>query len=97
MSRYLLGDKYRRCPHCGGIEGAKVQPLTARQAQLYDFLEKQSSERGWAPSFAEIQKAFRFRSPATVHEHLGNLERKGWIKRRYNEARSIDCLVRVDR
>jgi repressor LexA len=29
---------------------------------------------------------------ATVHEHLTNLERKGYIRRSYNESRSIEVL-----
>jgi repressor LexA len=29
---------------------------------------------------------------ATVHEHLSNLERKGYIKRNYNESRAIEIL-----
>jgi repressor LexA len=29
---------------------------------------------------------------ATVHEHLTNLERKGYIKRSYNESRAIEIL-----
>ena len=29
---------------------------------------------------------------ATVHEHLSNLERKGYIKRSYNESRAIEIL-----
>jgi repressor LexA len=29
---------------------------------------------------------------ATVHEHLSNLERKGYIRRSYNESRAIEIL-----
>ena len=29
---------------------------------------------------------------ATVHEHLTNLERKGYIRRSYNESRAIEIL-----
>ena len=44
------------------------------------------------PSFEEIAEQFNYNSLATVHEHLSNLERKGYIKRSYNESRSIEIL-----
>ena len=31
-------------------------------------------------------------SPATVHKHVSNLEKKGLLKRDYNRSRSIDVL-----
>lgn len=93
MSRYSHGDISARCEHCGGIRGATAQPLTKKQEAMYDFLSDEISTRGIAPSFEEIARAFHYASLATVHEHLDNLARKGWIKRVYNEARSIECLV----
>ena len=44
------------------------------------------------PSFEEIAGQFNYNSLATVHEHLSNLERKGYIKRSYNESRAIEIL-----
>src|SRR5207248_1765479 len=35
---------------------------------------------------------FTFRSLATVHEHLTNLERKGYIRRAHNESRGIEVV-----
>ena len=45
-----------------------------------------------APSFEEIAEHFGYQSLATVHEHLSNLERKGYIRRGYNESRAIEVL-----
>lgn len=67
-------------------------PLTKRQRQILDFLTSYSSEHGYAPSFEEIAEQFNYNSLATVHEHLSNLERKGYIKRSYNESRAIEIL-----
>ncbi|MFQ6046270.1 MAG: transcriptional repressor LexA [Gemmatimonadales bacterium] len=64
-------------------------PLTRRQKQILDFLQDYLTTHGYAPSFEEIAEHFSFRSLATVHEHLSNLERKGYIQRSYNESRSI--------
>ena len=67
-------------------------PLTRRQSELLTYLQEQISDNGYAPSFEEIAEHFGFQSLATVHEHLTNLERKGYIRRSYNESRSIEVL-----
>src|SRR5918996_1607476 len=67
-------------------------PLTKRQREILDFLTSYSEQNGYAPSFEEIARQFEYNSLATVHEHLSNLERKGYIKRAYNESRAIEIL-----
>lgn len=69
------------------------RPLTVRQHQLYVFLWDFIAANGYAPSFAEIAEHFLYNSLATVHEHVTNLERKGWIRRSFNEVRALECLV----
>ena len=66
--------------------------LTRRQHEILSFLSTYSEENGYAPSFEEIAEHFQFNSLATVHEHLSNLERKGYIRREYNESRAIEIL-----
>ena len=68
-------------------------PLTKRQREILDFLSSYVDDRGYAPSFEEIAAKFSYSSLATVHEHLSNLERKGCIKRSYNESRAIEILT----
>jgi len=70
-------------------------PLTKRQKEILDYIEGFITLRGYAPSFEEIAEEFGYSSLATVHEHLSNLERKGYIRKSYNESRSIE-LVRSD-
>ncbi len=67
-------------------------PLTKRQREILSFLTGYTEEHGYAPSFEEIASRFNYNSLATVHEHLTNLERKGYIKRSYNESRAIEIL-----
>jgi repressor LexA len=67
-------------------------PLTKRQREILDFLNRYGASNGFAPSFEEIAEHFNYNSLATVHEHLSNLERKGYIKRSYNESRAIEIL-----
>ena len=66
--------------------------LTKRQREILDYLSEYSADNGYAPSFEEIAARFNYSSLATVHEHLSNLERKSYIKRKYNESRGIEIL-----
>ena len=67
-------------------------PLTKRQKEILDYIQAFIDERGYAPSFEEIAESFGYSSLATVHEHLSNLERKGYIRKSYNESRSIELV-----
>ena len=69
-----------------------TMPLTKRQREILTYLGTYNDANGYAPSFEEIASQFRYNSLATVHEHLSNLERKGYIKRAYNESRAIEIL-----
>ncbi len=66
--------------------------LTKRQREILDFLAAHVAEHGYAPSFEEIAEAMGYASLATVHEHLSNLEKKGVIRRAFNESRGIEVL-----
>ncbi|MGH9397765.1 MAG: transcriptional repressor LexA [Terriglobia bacterium] len=67
--------------------------LTQRQKQVLDFLAKFITRRGYSPSFEEIGESLGLSSVATVHKHIENLERKGFIRRGYNQSRSIDVVA----
>src|SRR5947199_2807514 len=67
-------------------------PLTKRQREILNYLTVYTEQNGFAPSFEEIAETSTYNSLATVHEHLTNLERKGYIKRSYNESRAIEIL-----
>jgi repressor LexA len=67
-------------------------PLTKRQREILSFVSEYTEQYGYAPSFEEIARHFNYNSLATVHEHLSNLERKGYIRRSFNESRSIEIL-----
>ena len=69
-------------------------PLTKRQKEILDHIGSFIEDMGYAPSFEEIADSFGYSSLATVHEHLSNLERKGYIRKSYNESRSIELVKR---
>ncbi|HXJ94267.1 MAG TPA: transcriptional repressor LexA [Terriglobia bacterium] len=67
--------------------------LTKRQKEVLDFLIGFINRKGYAPSFEEIGHSLNLSSLATVHKHVENLERKGFIRRGYNQSRSIDVVA----
>ena len=82
------------CPFCYAVVPLPVvQPLTKRQAEIVAYLKSYAAELGYMPTFDEIADQFGYTSLATVHEHMTNLERKGHIKRSYNEARGIVLIA----
>lgn len=68
--------------------------LTKRQREILDYLALYIDKHGYAPSFEEIAETMGYASLATVHEHLTNLERKGVIRRSYNESRGLEVVSR---
>lgn len=63
--------------------------LTKRQKQILDFLVEFIATHDYAPSLQEIADHFGLASTATIHEHIKNLEDKGFIQSVKGEARSI--------
>jgi repressor LexA len=69
--------------------------LTKKQRQILDFVETFVETNGYSPSYEEIADHFGYNSLATVHEHLTNLEQKGFLRKNYNKSRSLE-VVRAD-
>jgi len=67
--------------------------LTRRQKQVFDFLVEFINEHGYSPSFEEIGAGLSVSSLATVHKHLQTLEKKGFIRRGYNQSRSLEVVA----
>jgi repressor LexA len=66
--------------------------LTRRQKEVLDFLVGFENKHGYSPSYEELAKGLKLNSLATVHKHISTLERKGFIRRGYNQSRSIEVL-----
>jgi repressor LexA len=66
--------------------------LTKRQKQVLDFLVGFHDKHGYSPSFEEMARSLKLTSLATVHKHISTLERKGFIRRGYNQSRSIEVV-----
>jgi repressor LexA len=64
--------------------------LTQRQKQVLDFLAHFVEENGYSPSYQEIASGLGLASLATVHKHVLALETKHYLKRGFNQSRSLD-------
>jgi len=64
--------------------------LTRKQKQVLDFIARFVEEHGYSPSYQEIAAGLELASLATVHKHILALEGKHYLKRGFNQSRSID-------
>jgi repressor LexA len=67
-------------------------PLTKRQREILNYVESFIENYGYSPSFEEIARFFGYSSLATVHEHLSNLEKKGFLRKNYTKSRSLELV-----
>jgi len=64
--------------------------LTKRQKQVLDFIANFVDENGYCPSYEEIARGLDLASLATVHKHISVLESKSYLKRGFNQSRSLE-------
>lgn len=64
--------------------------LYQRQRELLEFIQNYIRQHGYSPTLKEMAKHLKVSSPATVHEHLRALERKGVVRRHLDEARGLE-------
>ena len=64
--------------------------LTRRQKQVMDLIARFVDENGYSPSYEEIAKGLSLASLATVHKHISALEAKSYLRRGFNQSRSIE-------
>jgi repressor LexA len=64
--------------------------LTKRQKQVLDFIAGFLDENGYCPSYEEIARGLELASLATVHKHISVLEGKNYLKRGFNQSRSLE-------
>jgi repressor LexA len=66
--------------------------VTKRQRQILEYVRGFSRAHGYAPTLAEIGRHLAVSSPATVHKHLRNLERKGLVRRLPRASRALEVV-----
>jgi repressor LexA len=68
--------------------------LSKRQREIFDFVVGYVDLQGYPPTVREIGEAVGLASPSTVHAHLANLERAGYVRRDPTKPRALEVLVR---
>ena len=66
--------------------------LTKKQLAVLDFLQDFTEEKGYSPSYREIQAGLGLSSVSAVAEHIDNLVEKGVLKKVPGAARSLEIL-----
>ena len=67
--------------------------LTTRQNEILNYIKKYIATHGYPPTIREIGAAVDVSSPATIHAHLANLEKKGFIRKQETKNRALELLV----
>lgn len=68
--------------------------LTQRQKQVLDFLIEFVDKNGYNPSYEEIAGGLKLASLATVHKHIAALEAKHYVRRGFNQSRSLEVSAK---
>ena len=67
--------------------------LTEVQKKILEYLIDSIKGRGIPPTLAEVAKHFDYRNRATVQQHLGAIEKKGYIRKSPKLSRGIELTL----
>ena len=71
-------------------ESAPTIRPTKKQRLLLEFIQEFIAEHGYSPSYREIMAGCGYNSVATVALHVGNLIKRGHLRKRDRSARSLE-------
>src|SRR5919205_4148421 len=71
-----------------------VGMLSKRQREIFDFVVAYADKHGYPPTVREIGESVGLASPSTVHAHLANLERAGYLRRDPTKPRALELVGR---
>ena len=64
--------------------------LTKRQKEVLDFIADLVEQNGYSPSYEELAHGLKLASLATVHKHIQALESRNYLRRLFNQSRSLE-------
>jgi repressor LexA len=64
--------------------------LTKRQKEVLDFIADFIEANGYSPSYEELAQGLHLASLATVHKHIQALESRNYLRRLFNQSRSLE-------
>jgi len=68
----------------------RLMALTKRQKDVLDFIADFVEENGYSPSYEELAQGLKLASLATVHKHIQALESRNYLRRLFNQSRSLE-------
>ena len=66
--------------------------ISAKQAEILEYIKAQILEKGYPPAVREICSAVHLKSTSSVHSHLETLEKNGYIRRDPTKPRAIEII-----
>ena len=70
-----------------------MEKLTDRQQDILQIIKKLTAKKGYPATVREIGEEANLHSPATIHFHLMQLVKKGYISKEDGSNRTIEILV----
>ena len=74
------------------VAPSTIRP-TKKQRELLHYIEQFINEHGYSPSYREIMNGLAYTSVATVALHVGNLIKRGHLRKRDRSARSLEVVA----
>ena len=66
--------------------------ITRKQLELFNYIHREVTNSGVAPSFDEMKEALNLKSKSGIHRLVSALEERGFIRRLPNRARAIEII-----
>lgn len=68
--------------------------LTKRQKEVLDYIADFIEQHGYSPSYEELAQGLDLASIATVHKHIQALESRSYLRRGFNQSRSLEVSAK---
>ena len=68
------------------------EKITAKQQEILEYIKETILKKGYPPAVREICEAVRLKSTSSVHSHLEQLEKNGYIRRDPTKPRTIEII-----
>lgn len=66
--------------------------ITKKQEEILEYIKEMILKKGYPPSVREICEAVKLKSTSSVHSHLEQLEKNGYIRRDPTKPRTIEII-----
>ena len=66
--------------------------ITDKQREILEYIKETILKKGYPPAVREICEAVRLKSTSSVHSHLEQLEKNGYIRRDPTNPRTIEII-----